>query len=153
MAAGLLGRPRRRIGGLLLIPLVDVIFLLLTFFMLASSIDPFSLLTLDEYQSRRDGKGPSAAPAPQPAPDLVLAVAHGGVLANGEPVALGDFPARAAALRGQGLETVVVFTRPDATVQDIVSVLDALKKAAFRSVIIRSPGGALSGAADATARG
>lgn len=123
----------------MLIPLVDVIFLLLTFFMLASRIDPFSLLTLDEYQNRAAGQ---ASAAPAQTPDLILAVSRGSVQANGETVALGDFPARSAALHGDGLETVVVFTRPSATVQDIVSVLDALKKASFRAVVIRGQGGA-----------
>ena len=140
MASALLARPRRRTRGLLLIPLVDVIFLLLTFFMLASRIDPFSLMTLDEYQSRSGGQ-PGPGPAAQ-TPDLILAVSRGSVQANGETVPLAAFPARSAALHGQGLKTVVVFTRPAATVQDIVSVLDALKKASFRAVVIRGQGGA-----------
>lgn len=140
MASALLSRPQRRAPGLMLIPLVDVIFLLLTFFMLASRIDPFSLLTLDEYQSRAAGQPAGGTPAQTP--DLILAVSRGSVQANGETVPLEGFVARAAALHGEGLETVVVFTRPSATVQDIVSVLDALKKASFRAVVIRGQGGA-----------
>lgn len=139
MATTQLRRPRKKTAGLMLIPLVDVIFLLLTFFMLASRIDPFSLLTLDEYQSRAADQPAGIAP-PQARPDLVLSVSRGVVRANGEPVALADFAARSVALRERGLETVIVFTRADASVQDIVSVLDALKKASFRSVVIRSRG-------------
>lgn len=139
MAQTMLRRPRKKTAGLMLIPLVDVIFLLLTFFMLASRIDPFSLLTLDEYESRAGGQ-PAGSAAQQVQPDLVLSVSRGVVRANGEPVALKDFAVRSRALHGGGLETVVVYTRADATVQDIVSVLDALKKASFRSVVIRSRG-------------
>lgn len=140
MASALLARPRRKTAGLMLIPLVDVIFLLLTFFMLASRIDPFSLLTLDEYQNRAGTQTNAGAPAQTP--DLILAVSRGSVQANGETVPLEGFAARSAALHGAGMETVVVFTRPSATVQDIVSVLDALKKASFRAVVIRGQGGA-----------
>jgi biopolymer transport protein ExbD len=141
MAEALLRRPRRkRPPGLMLIPLVDVIFLLLTFFILASRIDPFSLLTLDEYRIRSEGQG--AADGAPPLPDLIVAVSRASVQANGETVPLAAFAARSAALRKAGLETVTLFTRPSATVQDITTVLDALKKASFRSVVIRGGAGA-----------
>ncbi len=141
LAANPLRPPRRRAKGFMLIPLVDVIFLLLTFFMLASSIDPFSLLTLDDYRGRAQGALTRAPAKPQPAPDLIISVGRGIVQANGAPVPLGGFAGAAAALRKQGLNRVLVFTRPEATVQDIVSVIDALKKASFPAVVIRSGSG------------
>ena len=141
LAANPLRPTRRRTKGFMLIPLVDVIFLLLTFFMLASSIDPFSLLTLDDYRSRAQGAAARAPGKPQPAPDLIVSVGRGIVQANGAPVPLDGFAGAAAALRRQGLNRVLVFTRPEATVQDIVSVIDALKKASFPAVVIRGGNG------------
>lgn len=135
---------RKQTTGFMLIPLIDVIFLLLTFFMLSSSIDPYSSLTLGEYRQQSEGDGGQAvgAAAPEQAPDLVLSVSRGQVQANGQRLGLEGFGDAAAALRRNGAETVVVFTRASATVQDVVTVLDALKKAAFRSVTIRTRPGA-----------
>ena len=67
----------------MLIPLVDVIFLLLTFFMLSSNLAPFSALMLGDY--RREGGPPAtaeAAPA-EAQPDVILTVSAGEVRANG----------------------------------------------------------------------
>ena len=52
-------------------PLVDVIFLLLTFFMLSSKLAPYSALTLGDYH--REGAVSTATDAPaQPQPDVIL---------------------------------------------------------------------------------
>ncbi len=132
---------QRQTAGFMLVPLIDVIFLLLTFFMLSSSIDPYSSLSLGEYRRQDEGGAEQGAGASAASPDLVVAISHGQVQTNGKMVALDRFGDAAAALRGEGLETVIVFTRASATVQDVVTVLDALKKAAFGSVIIRTGAG------------
>ncbi len=41
MATSLLRTPRKQTARFMLVPLIDVIFLLLTFFMLSSSIEPY----------------------------------------------------------------------------------------------------------------
>jgi biopolymer transport protein ExbD len=138
MARDRLRSPRRQTKRFMLIPLIDVIFLLLTFFMLSSSIDPYSSLMLGEYRQQSEYGEQEAAPEPEIRPDLVLAVSRGRVLANGEMLGVDGFGDAAARLRQQGAETVIVFTRASATVQDVVTVLDALKKAAFKSVTIRN---------------
>ena len=123
----------------MLIPLVDVIFLLLTFFMLSSNLAPYSALILGSYQ--REG-GASASPAtakPEEAqPDVILVVSAGAVRANGTTLPLEDFLDEAERLKESGAERVVVFVRPSATAQDIVSVLEALKRTAFASVTVRT---------------
>ena len=123
----------------MLIPLVDIIFLLLTFFMLSSNLAPYSALMLGDYR-REDG--PSAQPAsaaPAAAqPDVVLTVSAGEVRANGTTLLLVDFQQEAARLKDSGAESVIVFVRPSATAQDIVSVLEALKRTAFASVTVRT---------------
>jgi biopolymer transport protein ExbD len=135
--------PRKQTARFMLIPLIDVIFLLLTFFMLSSSIEPYSSLTLGEYrqQDEQGGEREAGTPASETRPDLVLAVSRGQVQANGEMLALEGFNDAVASLRREGAETVIVFTRASATVQDVVTVLDALKKAAFKSVTIRTRSG------------
>jgi biopolymer transport protein ExbD len=137
MATSLFRTPRKQTVRFMLVPLIDVIFLLLTFFMLSSSIEPYSSIMLGEHgaQSEPGETEPNAQAAVRP--DLVLSVSRGSVQANGSLVALADVAATLVALRRQGADTVIVFTRTSATVQDIVTVLDALKKAAFTSVTIR----------------
>jgi biopolymer transport protein ExbD len=127
---------RKRGMRFMLMPLVDVIFLLLTFFMLSSHLAPYSALMLGSY-GRQD---PAAAtpPAARPQPDLILAVSAGEVVANGTTVPLAGFADEAARLRQGGADSVVVFLRPSATAQDIVTVLEALKRAAFASVSVRT---------------
>jgi biopolymer transport protein ExbD len=142
MAAFQLRGPRRKGMRFMLMPLVDVIFLLLTFFMLSSNLAAYSALTLGDY--RRETQ-PAAGTQPAPAaaqPDLVLTVSAGEVRANGTAVPLTSFAAEAARLKGSGAKSVVVFVRPSATAQDIVSVLEGLKRAEFATVSVRTRQGA-----------
>jgi biopolymer transport protein ExbD len=134
MAISALRGQRKQTARFMLVPLIDVIFLLLTFFMLSSSIEPYSSVMLGEYGQEAESSVEPATPA---RPDLVLSVSRGGIQANGNSIALADVAATLAALRREGAETVIVFTRATATVQDIVTVLDALRKASFTSVTIR----------------
>jgi biopolymer transport protein ExbD len=142
MAAFQLRGPRRKGMRFMLMPLVDVIFLLLTFFMLSSNLAAYSALTLGDY--RREAQAAAGSqPAPAAAqPDLVLTVSAGEVRANGTPVPLTGFAAEAARLKGSGARSVVVFVRPSATAQDIVSVLEGLKRAEFATVSVRTRQGA-----------
>ena len=123
----------------MLIPLVDVIFLLLTFFMLSSRLAPYSALTLAGFRS----PDPAAAAAPPSAaqPDVILTVSAGEVRSNGATMPLAAFQAEADRLKADGANSVVVFVRPSATTQDIVSVLEVLKRAAFASVNVRTRAG------------
>jgi biopolymer transport protein ExbD len=123
----------------MLMPLVDVIFLLLTFFMLSSNLAPYSALTLGDY--RREREAAAAPPADVPAnrqPDLILTLSAGEVRVNGTAVGLAGFAAEAERLKESGAQSAVVFLRPSATAQDIVTVLEALKRAAFASVSVRT---------------
>jgi biopolymer transport protein ExbD len=123
----------------MLIPLVDVIFLLLTFFMLSSNLAPYSALMLGSYQREAgDPAEPAKAAPDERQPDVVLTVSAGQVRANGTTLPLKDFLDEAKRLKESGAERVVVFVRPSATAQDIVSVLEALKRTAFASVTVRT---------------
>lgn len=119
-------------------PLVDVIFLLLTFFMLSSNLAPYSALMLGDYRREQAAPGVAdAAPAGRQ-PDIILTLSAGEVRANGITLSLADFPAEATRQKEGGAESVVVFVRPSATAQDIVSVLETLKRTAFTSVSVRT---------------
>src|SRR4051794_31723934 len=97
MRAFQLRRGKKKGMRFMLMPLVDVIFLLLTFFMLSSNLAAYSALTLGDY--RREG-GAVAAPAEPPAaaaqPDLILTVSAGEVRSNGTSVPLPAFAGEAA---------------------------------------------------------
>ena len=67
-----------------------------------------------------------------------VTVSAGEVRANGTPVPLSGFAAEAARLKDGGAKSVVVFVRPSATAQDIVSVLEGLKRAEFPTVSVRT---------------
>ena len=123
----------------MLMPLVDVIFLLLIFFMLSSNLAPYSALTLGDY--RREAGDAAGQPAGVPdtfRPDVILTLSAGEVRANGTVVGLADFAAEAGRLKEEGARSVLVFVRPSAATQDIVTVLEALKRAAFASVSVRT---------------
>lgn len=123
----------------MLMPLVDVIFLLLTFFMLSSNLAPYSALTLGDYRREKEGTAPPPADASaQKRPDMILTLSAGEVRVNGTAINVTDFAAEAMRLKDGGADSAVVFLRPSATAQDVVSVLEALKRAAFSSVSVRT---------------
>ena len=137
MRAFQLRRERKKGMRFMLIPLVDVIFLLLTFFMLSTNLAAYSALTLGDYR-RESAVQPQAPTSTAAQPDVILTVSAGEVRANGTPVPLAGFADEAARLKASGADSVVVFVRPSATAQDIVSVLEVLKRTAFATVSVRT---------------
>ena len=84
---------------------------------------------------------PAAQPPSAAQPDVILTVSAGEVRANGATMPLPAFQAEADRLKADGANSVVVFVRASATTQDIVSVLEALKRSAFASVNVRTKQG------------
>lgn len=118
----------RRRAGIGLTPLIDVVFILLLFFLLASQFDHFGALQLHV---------PAAGPE-RPAADTAGALriqllADGRVALNAAPVTLADLGARLAQARAAdpGL-VVLVATDPDTTLQSLVALLDVLAAAGVR---------------------
>lgn len=144
MTTTLLPRPKRRRGFLVLTPLVDVIFLLLIFFMLSSQIAPYSMLVLGTVE---DAAPPEAAGAPLQAPaaaiaPLVVRVSHGEVGLGGRRIAISDIGTAARELTDRGIEAFLLIPSAEADVQDVVAVLEALKAAEAASVTVVNPGAA-----------
>ena len=117
---------RRRIS---LTPLVDVIFLLLMFFMLSSTFARFADLDVAR-QSATPGASGSASPS-EPAPlrgAIVSVSADLQVRVNGADTAPDDIAATLDALYDRGARTAIVVADTHATVQDLVSVLERARQ-------------------------
>jgi biopolymer transport protein ExbD len=104
---------RRRLS---LTPLIDVIFLLLLFFMLTSTFTPFAELEL--------GASAPGAAAPE-APPLFLRVQEEALSLNGRPVALEALVQEAAA-RGEDGGALLVSLAGEVSAQRLTDVLVAL---------------------------
>lgn len=131
-------RPRR--SGFALTPLVDVIFLLLKFFMLTSLIAPYGLL---QVTSANGGNAVASAPAtgsPEAKP-VILRISRGLVTAGGQTIAISELPAAIEAMKKAGAKGVTLLTSRSATVQDVVSVLEAFKVGSFSNVTLLNQAG------------
>jgi biopolymer transport protein ExbD len=123
--------PRRRIQ-FLLIPLVDVMFLLLIFFMLSSQTAPYSLLEIMAAGTPgREQPLPQTTTPVQSAPELLVSVARGYARFNGTRVEMADLQSAIEQFKAAGFSRAVVMTGQAATVQDVVSVLEALERNTF----------------------
>jgi biopolymer transport protein ExbD len=126
--------PRRHQFAFMLTPLVDVMFLLLIFFMLASQTAPYSLLSI--IAPGATAEGTSAAPAAGPAAtapprQVLVSIYHGYVRYDGAETPLAGLGAAIARSKAAGLSSAVVLTTPQATVQDVVSVIEAFDTSDF----------------------
>jgi biopolymer transport protein ExbD len=126
---------RRRRVGLVMTPLVDVIFLLLIFFMLSSQLSPISLIPLG------GGVRPTAAAAQSQTPariDLFVSVGAGArIRVNGQPVGVAALPAVLADYRRGGIRSVVIAPTRTATIQDVVTVFELARTGGYDTVAIR----------------
>ena len=125
-------RPARRRIQFLLIPLVDVMFLLLIFFMLSSQTAPYSLLEIMAAGTPGAEQPVPQTTAPaQSAPELLVSVARGFARFNGTRVEMIDLQSAIEKFKTAGFTRAVVMTGQTATVQDVVSVLEALERNTF----------------------
>lgn len=116
-------RPRRRPN---LTPMIDVVFLLLVFFMLASRFGSDQAISLAVAGAGSGYSGP---------PRLVELRADG-VALNGVAVGLSDLPGRLAALMSGPDDAVVLRARDGGDVQALVAVMDALTAAGMTRLIL-----------------
>lgn len=131
--------PARRRGGFALTPLADIMFQLLIFFMLSTSLAPYALLPLagpqpepvqpESVQSepaQPEASQPEATP-PTAAPQVIWHL-HAGQLREGaRPIGLEALPERLAELQADGVGELVIFVTPAARAQDLASLLEALQ--------------------------
>lgn len=126
-----------------LTPLADAMFQLLIFFMLSSSLAPFSLLTLKSApESLETGESQSATgegdgPSTDTVVGTIWTVEPGLVRVGGQPFEFDALPALAEALTDSGVtQGVTVIIRARTTVQDVTLVLEALRAAGIEGIQI-----------------
>lgn len=122
------GQPQRRRRGLNLTPMIDVVLLLLVFFMMVSRFGGDLGLPLAV-----------AAPAggqQWEGPPRLVSVTGAGVALNGVDVALADLPARLAPLMPAPDAPVVLRSGAGADVQALVAVMDALRAAGLTRLVL-----------------
>ena len=116
-------RPRRRPN---LTPMIDVVFLLLVFFMLVSRFGVDRVLPLSMAGGGGDWSGP---------PRLVD-VAPGGLALNGAPVGADALAAALAPLTAGPDDAVVLRARDGASLQALVAVMEALGAAGLTRLVL-----------------
>lgn len=121
-------RPRRRPG---LTPMIDVVFLLLVFFMLAARFgtDMARPLTLATAGAGKEWQG-----APR-----VIDVVPEGVRLNGVPLGEGELMARVQALLPRPDAPVLVRPRDGARLQQVIDVIDALGAQGVTALLVEAP--------------
>jgi biopolymer transport protein ExbD len=136
-------RPRRY--AFALTPLADAMFQLLIFFMLSSSLSPYSLIPLaGGPMGQSDLTGEVAPPTPAPEAGTQVAVWHlarGSLRAGAQTIALDDLPGVMPALLASGVVQVLLFPSRAATVQDIATTLEVLGSNGIDKVqLVSGPG-------------
>ena len=119
--------PRRR--AINLTPLIDVVFLLLVFFMLASTFLKFTTLPISSA-------GLPSAPSDIRKVLLMHVLNADQMRLNGESVARAELVPKLNAYLDQGLTQLIVVPAATANVQDIVGALATARKSRFRSITV-----------------
>lgn len=117
---------RRRRSIISLTSLIDVIFLLLLFFMLSSTFSRYSQLDLGVA-----GTGGGGGQQPR----LLISIPEGGLMRlNGRPTRLDDLDFEIEAYVARGVERAVVVPRGEVKLQSLVVALERLKQTKLKSV-------------------
>lgn len=128
---------RRKRASFVLTSLIDVIFLLVIFFMVSSQIVPFSVIGLGPIASAQsEAEPPPAAAAPAQSAPVAIRIMAGSVRVAGETVAMADLADALARLKASGVTALLLIPTSTATVQDVVSVLEGVKAAAIETVTV-----------------
>lgn len=126
-----LNNPRRRRPLVSLTPLIDVVFILLIFFMLATNFADWRSLTLSASAATTGGSASSSSDA-----TIVGIDADGAVTLDGEPVVLQALAVRLSVRRD---ERILVRPEDETPLQHIVAVLDLLEVAGIDSATLAPP--------------
>lgn len=124
MSLALAPQPRRR--RLSLTPLIDVVFLLLVFFMLAARFGAEGAVSL----------GTTGAGAAYEGPPRLVSVTPGGLLLNGRPFPLNDLPGALGRLIQDEADVILLQAEGDVPLQRLVDVITALNAAGFENLVL-----------------
>lgn len=124
-----LATPPRRKMPLSLTPLIDVVFLLLIFFMLASTFLKFSAMPI---AGATGGGG-----APALAKIALIQIADAGrITVNGRPSDHTGLKAHLDDLLAKGVRRAVIKAAAGSTVQDLVRVLEITRSTTLENVVV-----------------
>lgn len=142
---------RKRSYRVALTPLADAMFQLLIFFMLTTSLTPYSLLTLrhtaeaapSEDTAAGAGRGETGQTAPASTRKITLwSLGDNAVTTGGQVYERSQLPDLADAMSTLGTPgTVIVVVTDAARVQDVAAALEALRRANIDAVQITTEGG------------
>ncbi|MBK5945216.1 indolepyruvate ferredoxin oxidoreductase [Rhodobacter veldkampii DSM 11550] len=118
-------RPRRRPN---LTPMIDVVFLLLVFFMLASRFGSDAVIALNAA-----GAAPGQA---WPGPPRLVDVGPTGVSLNGVVIAPEALAGALAGLTETPADPIVLRARGAASLQDLITVMDRLHTSGFTRLVL-----------------
>jgi biopolymer transport protein ExbD len=118
-------RPRRAIS---LTPLIDVVFLLLVFFMLASTFLKFTNIPVTTA-----GRGAPTQTAPRDIA-LIHLNADQRVAVNGVSVPPGRLKEHLLGLHRNGIKQVIIRAKPGTTVSDLATVLTNARRIPFTAI-------------------
>lgn len=120
---------QRRRSSIGLTPLIDVVFLLLIFFMLASTFLKFSAVSISG--ARSGGASGNLS-------EIALIQIRGteDIRINGKTVALEGVLPQIDELIAKGITRAVIQPAQKATVQDLVKVLEVAKASELKSVVV-----------------
>nr|WP_319512825.1 biopolymer transporter ExbD [uncultured Cohaesibacter sp.] len=122
-----LSAPRKRRSIVGLTSLIDVIFLLLLFFMLSSTFSRYSQLDLG-VAGVGSGSGGER-------PKLIMSLSDDSVLRlNGRVTELGGLDAALEPFLAEGVERAVIVPRGDVSLQELVALLETVKSSKLKSV-------------------
>ena len=113
-----------------LTPLVDIVFLLLMFFMLSSTFSKFGGIDL----GRTTATAAQAPFAPVKSGVIINVMKQGKAKVNGEEVRLEALVTKLDLLHRRGARSAIVTLSNDAAVQDLVDVLERAKRTPLQPI-------------------
>lgn len=125
--------PRRIARPVPLTPLIDVVFLLLMFFMLSTTFAKFGLFGMSG--AVKEDNGGDAVAAPGTVPGVLVEVSAGPLVrVNGKALNLDELVAKLNSLNAGGINEGIIRIRRDARVQDLLTVLEIARTSKLRSL-------------------
>lgn len=134
-------QPRRK-PAFALTPLADVMFQLLIFFMLSTTLAPYALIPLGAPAVPATANAPASAPGGGTQNLVIWHVGAGEVRAGQSTVPMTALPQIITQLKAGGLQEILLFTAATATTQDVATVIEAIRVGEVPRVrLIGRPGG------------
>lgn len=125
--------PRKKLS---MTPLVDVIFLLLMFFMLSSTFSKYASLELGRTTDVNESPAQTSTSQTGGKAVFVTISPQGKVQVNGTPVVLSALVSKLNALHEAGARAIIIVPKRGANVQNLVSVVERTRTSRIKVVSI-----------------